>query len=348
MQEVFGEWPTVDLPCSSFDHWVWKYLDHPFGAHPIVVAVDGEDVVGVNSTFVTSLRLGDVQTYASYSGDLAISKKYRGQGISNKFYIKNEEVMERLGLKYLYFVTQQKFLVESWEKRYHRFPLPILNMVRIRDIELQLENLPMDRGWLMKTGYRALSAVNRVQRALWPIFSVSLEIEKTSFFPSDIDRLLDDNDGFRFIVNNRREFLNWRYCDSRAGDFNIYLAREANIIVGYLVTRVNRFNPGYPIGYIVDLLVSPGRRDVAFTLLEYGVDDLDSLDVNIVLCMVPQGNMLEHVYSSLGFIDSRKNLHLFTNINRLDELHLLNGITPVETQFNYGSIDSVPVGLPKN
>ena len=148
------------------------------------------------------------------------------------------------------------------------------------------------------------------------------------------------------MVNGGSNYLNWRYCDPRAGPYRVYQAYLDGKLVGYIVTRVNRYLSEYFIGYIMDLLTAPGKKDVAAALLMHALEVLDKDGVNITTCMVPDGHPHEKIYRALGFLNSGINLHLFTNLNEVDEEHLLDNCRPREIHFTYGAIDSLPIGVP--
>jgi hypothetical protein len=148
------------------------------------------------------------------------------------------------------------------------------------------------------------------------------------------------------MVNNNREYLNWRFCDPRAGPYRIFLAWDDGGLVGYVVSRVNRFIEDYPIGYIVDLLALPGERGAIEFLLESALAKIDQQGINIVLSMIPKGHRYEAYYAGQGFVDSRKNLHLYTSLNQWGEEFKLKSLSPDEVHFNFGSIDSLPVSYP--
>jgi hypothetical protein len=116
--------------------------------------------------------------------------------------------------------------------------------------------------------------------------------------------------------------------------------------VGYVVSRVNRFIEDYHIGYIVDLLAFPGEKGAVEFLLESALAEMDQQGINIVLSMIPKGHRYEPCYAGQGFVDSRKNLHLYTNLNTWGEEAKLESLNPDQVHFNFGSIDSLPVNYP--
>jgi hypothetical protein len=174
-----------------------------------------------------------------------------------------------------------------------------------------------------------------------------VEIKEISNFSASINKIIEKNKDCKFLVNNGEDYLNWRYCDYRAGEHKIFLAVENGNPLGYIIIRINRYIEEYPIAYIMDLLTIPEKVSIADPLLKSSLKHLDSQDINLVTCMVPKGHPYERIYNSHGFIDSRINLHLFTNLNEKNKEHLLEGIKPSEAHFCHGSIDSLPISLPR-
>ena len=71
---------------------------------------------------------------------------------------------------------------------------------------------------------------------------------------------------FDFIVTRRHDYLNWRYCDPRAGRYEVLLAEQDDTLIGYAVTRVQNDR-----GYLVDLLARPERLDAVDALVTEAV-----------------------------------------------------------------------------
>ena len=64
---------------------------------------------------------------------------------------------------------------------------------------------------------------------------------------------------YKFIVKKPLNYLNWRYMDSRAGDYYVRAALEDGNFLGYAVFRINKKEEYYQ-GFIVDLLANPDRQ----------------------------------------------------------------------------------------
>ena len=76
--------------------------------------------------------------------------------------------------------------------------------------------------------------------------------------------------------------MNWRFCDSRGGNYVVKMAEENGSILGYIILRINKIREDYPIGYIVDLLTLPERLDVVSDLISNSVNYFDVNDVNAI------------------------------------------------------------------
>ena len=72
--------------------------------------------------------------------------------------------------------------------------------------------------------------------------------------------------GFDLIQMRDAAYLNWRYCDPRGGPYTILVAEEGGALLGYAALLLAG---GWAA--LADLLVLPGRDDVAYSLLRAAV-----------------------------------------------------------------------------
>jgi len=59
LQFVFTEWPHQDLESSSLEHWKWKYLANPIGAHYSFVSLVNAHVIGCIHAYPMRLKVYD-------------------------------------------------------------------------------------------------------------------------------------------------------------------------------------------------------------------------------------------------------------------------------------------------
>ena len=152
---------------------------------------------------------------------------------------------------------------------------------------------------------------------------------------------------YDFIVEKRRDYLNWRYCDPRCGDFIVKIAEYKKEIVGYSVLRINRYLREYPIGYIVDLLTLPNRLDVSEALAADAISYFDSNGVNIINYQVVKNHPHEQILKKQGFLNSRIKIHLFYNpLGNVDEISKLRNSPQNRIYVSWGDHDVLPVRMP--
>jgi ribosomal protein S18 acetylase RimI-like enzyme len=143
------------------------------------------------------------------------------------------------------------------------------------------------------------------------------------------------------------EYLNWKYAYPGIGDFRKFIAREKGMILGYMVLRINRYNPNYPVGYIVDLVTEEGRDDVVSELIDRALLYFEEEDVNIVNFLTVKNQPDIKILKSYGFIDSRIIMNLYTSQIKPKSLETLakTNVPPKKIMARWGDHDVLPVSL---
>ena len=238
LEEVFSGWPKLCMECAAYDHWRWKYLEAPTGESMILVA-DADEIVGVVHSIPYRLKIGNDLHDAHYISDLVVHPTHRRLNIADDMIKISIDERRRRRVRFSYFVTSNPILIKYNLKMegVHVFPHKVVNMVRIRDLDKQLSAIPMKKSRLMKTGYLVLDALNKISRQPHEKGDrEKIKVRQINEFHGEFDdfweRILPNYD---FIGKRDAEWLNWRYCDSRAGDYKIISAEKGSEIVGYCV-----------------------------------------------------------------------------------------------------------------
>lgn len=286
------------------------------------------------------------------SADTVVHPDYRGMGIYTKMADENISRMDDSGIQLDYFPTSNPILIKSYLKRYRTLPFNPTNLVRIKDINGQLEAMPIKKAWLMKLGFRGLKLLNDIRNAFWRKKSAgfSFHIHEVGCFDESTERFWGEvSRHYKFIVDRRREYLNWRYCDPRAGGFVVKEIGDADgSILGYSVLKINKYIKEYHVGYVVDLLTIPDRLDVAEALVADAIRHFDEQNVNIVNCLVVENHPHEKILKRYGFINSRFKVQIFMrpSSEMVNILRRLEGSHSEKIYFSYGDIDSLPIRMP--
>jgi predicted N-acetyltransferase YhbS len=355
LSSVFNGWPKQDISCSSEEFWRWKYHDSPAGRSYVYVALDGEEVIGCHHMMPSNVLIGGEVVKSVTSVDLAVHVDYRGMGLMSDISVPNEDMAESEGVKFNYFITRNPLMIKTFtsskdlSKRRSRFPVDIRNHVRIIDIEKQLENMPMDNSFIIKTGLYALRTINAIKNTIAGDTKKvgEFELKELNLFGLDADKLWDKvKKNYAYIAERKRDFLNWRYCDPRLDGFEVKGAYDKRgELLGYIVFKINRYRESYPIGYIVDLIYHEDRKDIADALLKESLNYFDSKNINLINCQHPKGNNLEVALNRNGFLDSRVNIQMFYNTyGGFKELNSKN-FNPHNVYVSWGDHDALPIKM---
>ena len=349
LEEAFNGWPKLTLESTASDHWKWKYVDIPKGDSMILVA-EADEIIGVVHSIPYKLKIEDHQYNIHYIGDLVVHPAYRRHNVAKNMIEISIEERRRRGIRFSYFVTSNPILIKYNLKMegVQVFPHKIVNMVRIRDIDKQLSAMPMKYGRLMKIGYVILDALNKTSLQFQKEENLgNIKVKRINKFHEEFDdfwqKMMSHYD---FIVTRDAMWLNWRYCDPRASGYQIIKAEKDSELVGYCVYINNRYNPEYPVGYIVELLTLPGETKAASSLLREAVNYFNDNKVNIINCLTVKNHALKGVLAKQGFLDSRMPVYVFTSlIDFEDEFNKLRRLNGKKVYISYGDLDSLPVNI---
>ena len=328
LDDVFRGWPRQDITCSKNDYWRWKHLDNPVGESIMLVTENDGQVVGSGNQVPMKVKLGDDELLCVIGTDLAVHRDHRRKGIRTLQKTKKMESLIPHGVAYSYHMTGNPIMIESGEKeKLPKFPHPIAPYVMIKDIDLHIEKMPVDDAWLKKLGYRTLKTLNKIENQLATIpMNDHITIEKREQLEPEFDVFWDQiSKEYDYIGVRNRKYLNWRYGDPRAGNYTMYLTREDNEILGYIVLCINSYMEDYPVGFIVDLLTRQEDVDASYPLLDEAMRYFEEMNRK-------------------GLLDSRIRLQVFSRpISKLNVFDILSSFRPERVHFSWGDHDSLPL-----
>ena len=356
--DVFQPWPKFDIECSPIDHWRWKFIDDPAnkGTYAHTVAALNGEIIGVDHAMLYYIKIGEGRYLSQKGGDTAVNPNYRGQGIYSKLTKLKHEVVNELGYEFDYALSNNPIFVKSGErKRVNRdpeaealFPHPLKSLIKINDVNKYFQYAVDEKDpWkkmFLKMGVYGAKFLNKITNLNPRPTKTDVKIREITKFDDRINTFYEKiKPQYYFIVEKTAEYLNWRYCDKRGGNFKTWIAEEAGEIVGFMVLRVNRINPEYPLGYVIDLLALDGRLDIVESFVSFAVGWFDGLSVNVVHTQLIGNHVYEGILGKYGFLDSRVKPHLTYrpwNVSAKD-LELFRGASPSELHYPYGEGDAI-------
>lgn len=353
LREVFNGWPSFDISVSPLVHWRWKY-EHKFLKNKLIAVAQKDDkIIGALQSLPLKIKINEQIVPANLGADAAVHPDYRRMGVRNSISHLIKEMRIKAGIKLLIATSTNPITIRMLSRDRFRFPVPILNLTRIKDINKQLREMPMKNQKIMKWGFHVARISNKIRNA----FSARaydrhvLNISRIDGFDEGANDFWKEiSEHYDFIIVRDRDFLNWRFSDPRAGNFVIKSVEDGERLLGYCVTAINRARESYPVGYIADLLALPGRLDVVDSLISDAVDFFDRNDVNIINCLMARGHPWVKNLQRHGFLDSRMRIRLFHTDLGLgeglcDEICQLKDA--VRIHVSYGDFDSLPVSVPR-
>jgi hypothetical protein len=194
-------------------------------------------------------------------------------------------------------------------------------------------------------GYMAASLFRRISNLGRTPHKGGVEVSRITVFDEAYESFWEAvREEYDFIIDRTREYLNWRYLDTRSGGFTALKAERDGVFLGYIILRVNRYLADFPVGYIVELLTLPGHDEAAHALISEAMKVFGVENVNIVNYLTVKGNSHEKIFGLHGFLDSRVNINQFYNhMGNSDIADRMLGLLPGRTYITWGDLDTLPV-----
>lgn len=349
LKSVFKDWPKFDINYSALEHWKWKYLDNPYSKILIVLAKNEEELIGCHHDVPIKIIINKELYDCSYTADLAVSNNYRELGVSNGMrdykekYVKINEFLS-------YFVTSNPKLIKSFSQIFNKLPCKIKNYFYMNNPDKYFENNPVKISFIIKSTIKLIRAWNRLKKIKSKKSLNKVTITKVLKFDSSFDDfLIKTGRDYDFMIYRSRDYLNWRYCDKRAGNFQIYSAKGAEgETLGIIVLIINNYDPNNPVGFISEIITIDKRIDVADALIKEGKKFFFENDVNLVTYLIPENHPYEGVIKKQGFIYSRVNINLFYQQFKEPKISELFGSKLPEIFFSWGDLDVRPSQIPSS
>jgi hypothetical protein len=353
---VFNRWRILQRSRSGIDHWRWRYRLNPLGPGEVTVATRAERIMGCYHASPLRIKIGSKVYKGAYTGDAAVHADLRRMGLGKKIIAYNMRTRKESGLQLSYFVTANRGIWSVADsilrgaklgltELYRRFP-PIRVWTRIDDLDRHLVRAPNRHAFLRKHGFHLVQWVHRFKshRRQSRPSSPPGSIREITRFDGRIDRFWQDvREGCTFSIERGRDHLNWRYFDSRAGDYSAMIAEgEDRSITGYAVLGLDKRATDYPQGYIMDLVSLPGRLDVADSLIRSAVDSFKKKQVNIIRSLALKNYPYEALLEGNGFVPRRDRVPVYyMPYEPIADLAGLEMGSPDGIHFSYGDLDLI-------
>jgi hypothetical protein len=277
---TFGIWPLYDIPVAPLEHLRWKLFTRDDVRDGQIVIDDGDTIVGLNGFFRQWFKVNDRLRHTHQVVDLAVLPTYQNRGVVSA--TRRFAVSDRIPICDVLLGPQAR--VESRERilRTGKWdPAPRANTY----LQVQVLEGPVIE-------------VPNVVVGDWALCSPSRFDERIQTFWDEASQ------PFALIAAHDVAFLNWRYCDPRAGEWTLRTAEASGEILGYITYRVSKGS-----GHIGGLLALPGRLDVIDSLLRDMMGALAALGVPNVRCWSSPGHPYRAALQAVGIDKMRRQLY---------------------------------------
>lgn len=143
---------------------------------------------------------------------------------------------------------------------------------------------------------------------------------------SEFDKQFDEfgaaaGAAFDFIQTRDAEYLNWRFCDPRGGDFVVRAAADGGRWLGYAAIRIDDRE-----AILADLLALPGRLDVIRALVADAIDVADARGAPILRAWLPRSHPYRSALREFGFVSTPETVTLAYQMwnGEADEMKILD------------------------
>jgi hypothetical protein len=336
LDKVFDGWPKLDLLVSNLEYWRWKHKPSMIYDNTIAVGVnEANEIVGCNHRPLVKAKIGEEEILMQHGVDLAVHPNYRRMGMSNK-------TRHTLPMSYVRYGSTVNPIVKNTRLNQGiRFQSPIYIYKKISDYTKYKEKNSVNRLWLYRHNLQEKIDSIKKGRKKESKYNPVL-VEKFDMRINDFWNYIKQN--YDFSIKKDMEYLNWRYRDSRGGEYKAFIVEDEDIILGYGVARINRYNPSNPVGSIVELVTKYDDVEVSDSLI-FEIDRLfDKEGVNERNIWVVKDSRLAKIISGNGYVNTYWDIFIHFNNNdgsQKEKLELLMNAKPDRINFHMGDTDAI-------
>jgi hypothetical protein len=262
--------------------WEWKYLTGPYAAlsAEVIVAVDGEKIVGARPYLITELWQGNQKILAAQHCDTMVHPAYRNHGLFN-----------RLGERGLAYLKENNYALSfgfpgpmarvGFLKQGYRIVIPTEIMFRPVSYERILGKRLNKRRLGKRLGYLFDRAPNRIPRQVRPRHD---DISTQVFEHYDAELKAIDAwhkpDRIEYVRNENN--LRWRFDNHPEHTYRYITVKRNSILCGYAVISVQKQEHDLMYGMIVDFLLKSAEPDCAAALIERAIVELSKAECDLL------------------------------------------------------------------
>lgn len=256
---------------ASFD---WQFGENPRSgdASPFVLAVAGDDIVGVQGGMPARILYKGARLTAAWPCDTYITKRFRGRGLGTELL---RSISERADVVLAYGIADgSDHILEG------------LGWRLSRDVGGYSLRLRADG---ILGGMKVLHGTVRRLRRPAPPPGLEVTVDADGDFGAEVDRFWSRcAPGYISVVERDAAYLNWKYRRHPFIAYRCYAGRRRGELCGLLIARAHP-----ELSVIADYCGPRGDLELVTALIDAAVDDLRRGGAKAVHCQTTDTGVVE-------------------------------------------------------
>lgn len=286
-KKVFG-----DVDISNPSYFDWQYRDNPNGKAIVLLAQDDSNdniIVGTNTIIPAKLLIGEEEIISSLACNVQVHPNYQKQGIFSKLLSSMSSLAKNKKISSLFAIPN--------EKSFNSF----INEGSSEIIQLPLLIRPIKFSRYFNSPFNKILKIFEI---FWKIKISSNNVEEFDGNFQNFEKLLQKISKRVPIIQSRnKEYLKWRYLDHPTRKYQIYILKQNNELIGYIIIKIHTLN-NKKIGVILDYIVdSNASEEYLKTLIEKALDYFWKNHVSVAICTCRSGLLEYKLLRQQGFFN---------------------------------------------
>ena len=238
-------------PNSEFvtsEYFDWQYRNGPYGMAKILLAKnDDGKIIGMEPILPMKLSINNKVVMSSLSCNSIVDPKFRNQGIFSKLLTNILDLISAKEISSIYSIPNtksHKIFIKNGFTNISELPLLVRPLKLSNYFSSPIKEIikPFEIFWKIKKSNSNIELFEN---------KINLEFDNI---------LLDLSKRIQVFQKRDKEFLEWRYKNHPSRKYEMYVLKENNKVMGYIIMRITNINMK-KIGIILDFVCDSKIKD---------------------------------------------------------------------------------------
>lgn len=288
---------------TTDERWEWKHLQNPLNPPrpQVVVALDGEKIVGARPLMLANMRVGNRTLKAGQPCDTMVHPDYRRQGLLSRMNEVAIEYARKMGISLLYNFpnpfSAPGYLKQGWQQ-----VIPLESLMRFQE-PAQVAEAKFGKGVASRvagTSYRMLFGGIPRRRCRPAEYSCRIETSDKAIEQLEgLEKLYRED---KIELERSRTYLEWRIDRHPEHKYRYIMCFKNEYLVGYVLVGLSTRRNGLRVGQIVDYMVGLRSADCIYPMFDRATAELLGMGCDMLCTWAPADEAICGVLKrSFGF-----------------------------------------------